>query len=115
MQTRGALLAAGLFGAFGSASRSPVYITGPSIQSDSIGSDALSISWSNARLYLADRVGVSDEYSLDGADGSTLGLLSQIQGAQQRLFASEARNGVRRTLVIVEGVNDPEGTSGIAK
>lgn len=110
MRTDAVWLAASIVGCARATLRSAVYVSGPSVQSEQIGSEAPSISFDDAQVYLAERLNVADTYSLGGVQSTVLGLLNQIQGSAQRVFGDvKGREEVRRTLVIVEGLDDPEG------
>ena len=69
-----------------------------------------SISPNTARLLLAQRLGLSQFHSLEGADESTLDVLNTYGGKQQQLFNDEqhARSN-DRLLLVVDGVTKPEG------
>lgn len=64
------------------------------------------ISAENTRLFLAQRLGLSQFHSLENADDDTLRLLDDYGGSQTPLFKSNDRH-VRRLLVIIEGLEDP--------
>ncbi len=74
-----------------------------------------SISPLTARLLLAQRLGLSQYHSLEGADEGTLGILNTFGGEQQRIFddgdqAWEDENSSdEKFLLMVEGVSEPEG------
>ena len=68
---------------------------------------ALSIGGENARLWLANRLGLSSFYSLEQADTNTLSLLNQYEDDQEPLFSPAETKS--RKLVIIEGVQSPEG------
>lgn len=69
-----------------------------------------SISPNTARLLLAQRLGLSQYHSLEGADKSTLDILNTYGGKQQQLFAHEEHSRSNdRFLLIVDGVTKPEG------
>ena len=61
-----------------------------------------------ARLILTQRLGVSQYHSLSGADDSTLELVAQFGGTHNLLFKDEKKDEIRRILVIVEGIENPE-------
>ena len=69
-----------------------------------------SISPSTARLLFAQRLGLSQYHSLEGADETTLDVLNIYGGKQQQIFAHEERTrSIDRILLIVDGVANPEG------
>ena len=69
-----------------------------------------SISPNTARLLFAQRLGLSQYHSLEGADESTLDILNTYGGKQQQLFTHEEHTRSNdRLLLIVEGVTKPEG------
>ena len=72
--------------------------------------DTPSISPNTARLLLAQRLGLSQYHSLEGADESTLDILNTYGGKQQQLFTHEEHTRSNdRLLLIVDGVARPEG------
>ena len=69
----------------------------------------LSISPHTARLLFAQRLGLSQYHSLEGADETTLDILNTYGGKQQQIFAHEERTrSIDRILLIVDGVANPE-------
>ena len=82
-----------------------VYVFPQSTQAES---QPPSISPKDARLFFAQQLGVSEYYSIGEAEESTLHLLNAHAGRQRPLF-KEGRNGPRRALLILEGVEHPEG------
>ena len=68
-----------------------------------------SISPNDARLFFAQQLGVSEYHNIGDAGESTLHLLNAHAGRQRPLFSDEGRNGPKRFLLIVEGVDSPEG------
>lgn len=64
------------------------------------------ISAENTRLFLAQRLGLSQFHSLENVDDDTLRLLNNYGGSQTPLFKSNDRH-VQRLLVIIEGLEDP--------
>ena len=69
-----------------------------------------SISPNTARLLFAQRLGLSQYHSLEGADESTLHILNAYGGKQQQLFTHEEHTRSNdRFLLIVEGITKPEG------
>ena len=83
----------------------PVYVFPQSTQAQS---QPPSISPKDARLFFAQQLGVSEYYNIGEAEESTLHLLNAHAGRQRPLF-KEGRNGPRRALLILEGVEHPEG------
>ena len=69
------------------------------------------ISPNTARLLFAQRLGLSQYHSLEGADEATLDILNTYGGRQQQLFRhEEPTSGIGRLLLIVDGVANPKGT-----
>lgn len=65
-----------------------------------------------ARLLFAQRLGLSQYHSLEGADETTLNVLNTYGGKQQHIFSREERKrSIDRILLIVDGVANPEGWS----
>ena len=87
-------------------SEAQVYIFPESTQPQS---QPPSISPNDARLLFAQQLGVSEYHSIGDAGESTLHLLNACAGRQRPLFSDEGRNGPWRLLLIVEGVEHPEG------
>ena len=72
--------------------------------------DTPSISPNTARLLLAQRLGLSQYHSLEGADESILDILNTYGGKHQELFTHEEHTRSNdRLLLIVDGVTKPEG------
>ena len=67
-----------------------------------------SLSFEDARLVLAQRLGLAGHYSLDGASDSTVKLLNEAGGSHPSLFSRDD-NRLRRLLVVVDGADTPEG------
>ena len=87
-----------------------IYISDASRLSSKAGSP--SISPNTARLLFAQRLGLSQYHSLEGADESTLDILNTYGGEQQQIFAQDERPpDPERLLLIVDGVSNPEGWS----
>ena len=80
--------------------------TNPSL-STSTGVPA-TISPENARLVLAQRLGLSQFYDLGDADDETIRLLNQHTIPQAPLGEGDVED-VRRLMIIVEGVKEPGG------
>lgn len=68
-----------------------------------------SISPHEARLLFAQRLGLSSYHSLGGVSESTLEHLNIYGSAQKQLFHEEQWQSPSRLLVVVEGVEHPEG------
>lgn len=68
-----------------------------------------SISPSNSRLLFANRLGLSQYHTLDGADDDTMNLLARFDNQKSTLF-QDYDEYLMRTFVIIEGVDDPEST-----
>lgn len=69
-----------------------------------------SISPNDARLLFALRLRVSEYHSIGDAGESTLNILNAYEGPQRPLFGNEAGDESRRLLLVVEGVEHPEGS-----
>ena len=70
-----------------------------------------SISPITARLLLAQRLGLSQYHSLEGADESTIEALNVYGVKETQLFGyEERREATEKLLVIVDGVSNPKGT-----
>ena len=104
MRSLRTLLAAGLASA--AAVEAPVYTFGPS--SHQATGRPPSISAANARLYLAQRLGLSQFESLGLADNTTLQLLNTERVGQIPLFSDAGEQDTRRSLIIVEDIEDAE-------
>ena len=100
-----ATLVACAFAAVSASDHATVYTLDSNPRTDHL---APSISSENARLWLANRLGLSSFLDLDQADMKTISLLNQYgDGNQATLFApTESRS---RKLVIIEGVDNPDG------
>ena len=71
-----------------------------------------SISPSEARLLFAQRLGLSNYHSLGDVSDSTLEFLNTFVGPQKQLFTEDYwQEEPSRLLVIVEGIEHPEGIS----
>ncbi len=69
-----------------------------------------SISLNTVRLLLAQRLGLSEYYSLENADESALEVLNTFNGEQRYIFDyEEAAWGAEKLLFIVDGVSNPKG------
>ena len=90
----------------------PVYIfNGKSIASAS--HDLPSLSPETARLVLADRLGLSQYHSILGADELTIHYVNQFGGSRSQQFpndAPESAHSSNRLLLVIEGVENPQGT-----
>ena len=102
----GLVLACVAVRASAASSEAQVYIFPESTQPQS---QPPSISPNDARLFFAQQLGLSEYHTLGDAEESTLHLLNAHAGRQRTLFTDEGRNGPRRVLLIVEGVEHPEG------
>ena len=102
----GLVLACVAVRASAAASEAPVYIFPESTRPQA---QPPSISPSDARLFFAQQLGVSQYHSIGDAGESTLQLLDANADRQRPLFSDEGRNGPRRLLLIVEEVEHPEG------
>ena len=71
-----------------------------------------SISPLSSRLLFAQRLGLSRYHTLEGVDDDTLDLLSRFGSQRSSLFADENEELVK-SLVIIEGIDRPEGESQI--
>lgn len=68
------------------------------------------LSPATSRLLFARRLGLSQFHSLEGADDATLQILNDYGGEQKALLSTdEPWTGPQRNLIIVEGVDNPEG------
>ena len=71
-----------------------------------------SISPSEARLLFSQQLGLSNYHSIGDASDSTLEFLNTFGGPQKQLFTEDYwQEEPSRLLVIVEGIEHPEGTS----
>lgn len=71
---------------------------------------SLSLTANAARLLLARRLGLSQYHSLEDADDTTIRILDEQKGIQQlAFFADENEPRPQNILVVVEGVEQPEG------
>lgn len=69
---------------------------------------------STARLLLAQRLELSQYHSLKDADGSTIRQLNALGGTQKQIFLNgEQDETLMKLLIIVEGWEDPKGSSQI--
>lgn len=69
---------------------------------------------STARLLLAQRLELSQYHSLKDADGSTIRQLNALGGTQKQIFLNgEQDETLMKLLIIVEGCQDPKGSSRI--
>ena len=76
--------------------------------------DPPSITPHEARLLLAQRLGLSQYHSLGDVEESTLEFLNTYGGPSTHLFSEKQwDDGPRRVLAIVEGVQHPEGTTAL--
>ena len=101
-----ATLVAGAFAAVFASDHATVYTLESNPRSDHL---APSISSENARLWLANRLGLSSFLDLNQADMNTISLLNQYgDGHQATLFAPTEPKS--RKLVIIEGVDHPDGS-----
>lgn len=64
-----------------------------------------------ARLILAQRLGLSQYHSLSGIDDLTLQQLNAFGGEPTRFFGDEDATTPAKLLVLIDGVQDPEGIS----
>lgn len=83
-----------------------VYLSGRDTTAISTSREA--VSPSTARLIFAQRLGLSDFHSLEGADEDALASLNAYGARQRRLFADE-ESRPSRAVVLVEDVKDLEG------
>lgn len=73
-----------------------------------------SLSPCTARLLLAQRLGLSQFHSLRDADESILYLLNSLRGTQETILpADEQRSVPGKLLIIIEGVEHPDGITSI--
>lgn len=68
------------------------------------------ISPNDARLLFAQRLGLSEYHSLGDVDQETLELLNVYGGQQKSIFDDAPKDGPRRLLLFIDGVEHPEGT-----
>lgn len=71
-----------------------------------------SISSITARLLLAQRLGLSQYHSLDGADEATIELLNDFEGSRQQIFLDEEKS-TERVLAVIENVEHLDGMRSI--
>ena len=107
MRAAKTLLAAGLLGSAGAAL--PSVFTFDQNSNSQTGNAVATISPENARLFFAHRLHLSQYHDLKDASDETLDILNAFGGKQMPLFGSEDADKTRRILVIVEGVENPEG------
>ena len=106
MKIAGALVICGLAASTFAATPEPSVYTFDSGNRQARKSDPLpSLSLEDTQLFLAHRLGLSKHYSLEYASGDALNLLSGSQG-RQTLFS--ANPGIRRLLLIIQGLEDPK-------
>ena len=67
-----------------------------------------SISSKGAELWLAHRLGFSSQYDMEDAETATISLLNKLGNAEQSALFTHP-NPVAKKLVILEGVDRPEG------
>lgn len=67
-----------------------------------------SISSIAARLLLAQRLGLSQYHSLDGADEATIELLNRFEGSRDQIFLDEEKS-TEKVLAFIENVEHPDG------
>jgi len=106
------LLTAGIVSSVNAAwSGAPVYIFGGDSHSSSGVSPAPSVAPSAASLLFAQRLGLSQYYSLGDVDDFTLQLINRFGGADPSLFGDD-ENAERRgkLFLVVEGVDKPDRT-----
>lgn len=73
-----------------------------------------SLSPSTARLLLAQRLELSQYHSLKDADSSTIRQLNALGGTPKQIFPNEEQGETpMKLLIIVEGWEDPKGSSRI--
>ena len=68
------------------------------------------ISPNDARLLLAQRLGLSEYHSLGDVDQHTLERLNIFGGQQKSIFEDAPEDGSRRLLLFIDGVEHPEGS-----
>lgn len=68
-----------------------------------------SISASTARLLLSQRLGLSQYHNLGDADGSALDILNIYGGKPKQIFENDEEWEMNKLLLMVEGVEYPEG------
>ena len=108
----GALLASILSASYAAAREASVYIFDASRNPSHSDLNPPSINPQTARLLLSHRLGVSQYHSLNDADEHTIRLLNNYGSKQQTLYTSnndEDHSSDRKVLVVVEGVEHPEG------
>lgn len=66
---------------------------------------------SEARLVIAQRLGLSRYHNLNKATDRTLRLLNAFSPAPESLLSAHQEERPRQALVIIEGVEDPESQS----
>ena len=110
MRSIGIVSVAGLVAATYGAIEAPVHIFQRSSTSTEKSGNLLSISPKDARLFLAQRLGLSSYHNLQGAGDDTVRLLNGYGHTQIPLFGSnEDHTSYRRLLVVIEGLDQPQG------
>ena len=113
MRLNRAFVAVGLIASTNGALEAPVYTfdhpSTPIKKNDNL----LSISPQDARLFLTHRLGLSRYHNLQDAGDDAIQLLNGYGGTQAPLFGAdeEEDSRLRRLLVIVDGVEKPQGPS----
>ena len=69
-----------------------------------------SLTPSEARLVIAERLGLSRYHSLREADERSLRAINAFGAQSQSLFTSQHADPPRHALAIIEGIVEPEGT-----
>ena len=101
----GLLWASAHFGAFTVSGQALVYISGALPPQAHL--ESPSISPHTARLLFAQRLGLSQYHSLQGADQLTLDILNTYGGEQKPIFdRDETFQGTKKLLLVVEGVGE---------
>jgi hypothetical protein len=101
------LLPAMVAAAAASSSQPAMYIFDPA--SPTVTTDIENISLSTLQLLLSHRLGISQEYSLEGLQKRTIYLLNAYGGATQRLLGADEHHTREQGLVIVDGVKNTNG------
>lgn len=71
---------------------------------------SLSLTANAARLLLARRLGLSQYHSIEDVDDTTIRILDEQRGPQQLAFLTDENEPrAQNILVVVEGVEQPEG------
>lgn len=71
-----------------------------------------SISSITARLLFAQRLGLSQYHSLDGADEATVELLNGFESSREQIFLDEEKH-TEKVLAFIENVEHPDGMRSI--